>query len=179
MDFSQGAGEPVFRGALLGDLGAIAAIETTEFAQLSYPYFVLRQLFDLHGSHWVVAELGGDICGYAMVAVGASHHAWVIGLAVAARCRGRGYGRALLDRAVTRCRAALVEQVYITVRPTDQPAANLYKKSGFVRTGHEERYFGPGEPRDVLVHRIETRPHTRSINDPTSEIWRKGGRGPI
>ncbi|WP_327109804.1 GNAT family N-acetyltransferase [Nocardia sp. NBC_01730] len=177
MDITKGLGAPLFRSTQLDDLAEIAALEQMEFAELAYPYFALRQLFDLHGSQWVVADLDGTVCGYAMVALGSPQCAWVIGLAVAPQCRGHGYGRALMNGALARCRAAQVEEVFLTVRPTDQSASNLYKKSGFVWAGHEERYFGAGEPRDILVHRIQHRPSTPSITDPTSGIWRKRSPG--
>ncbi|MEU4342966.1 GNAT family N-acetyltransferase [Nocardia sp. NPDC023852] len=175
MNIAKRLGTPVFRSALLDDLADIATLEQTEFADLAYPYFALRQLFDLHGTQWVVADLDGTVCGYAMVALGSPQCAWVIGLAVAPQCRGRGYGRALMDGALARCRVAQVDEVFLTVRPTDQSASNLYKNSGFVWAGHEERYFGAGEPRDVLVRRIQYRPSTPSITDPTSDVWRKRG----
>ncbi|WP_330228879.1 GNAT family N-acetyltransferase [Nocardia sp. NBC_00508] len=178
MNIAKGAGAPVFRTAMLSDLADIAALEQTEFGELAYPYFALRQLFDLHGSHWVVADLDGTIGGYAMVALGSPQCAWVIGLAVAPQGRGRGYGRALLDGALARCRAALVDDVFLTVRPNDQPASNLYKTAGFVWAGHEERYFGTGEPRDVLVRRIRHRAGASEIAHPASSIWRKRGHSP-
>ncbi|MEU7628514.1 GNAT family N-acetyltransferase [Nocardia sp. NPDC049220] len=178
MTIANEAAAPVFRSATLGDLPNIATLEQTEFADLAYPYFALRQLFDLHGTQWVVADLDGSVCGYVMVALGSPQHAWVIGLAVAPQCRGRGYGRTLLNGALARCQVAQVDDVFLTVRPTDHSASNLYQKTGFVWTGHEERYFGAGEPRDVLVCRIQYRPGARSISDPTSNIWRKRGSRP-
>ncbi|MEV6325850.1 N-acetyltransferase [Nocardia sp. NPDC051787] len=178
MTIANGVGEPVFRSASLGDLADIAALEQTEFGELAYPYFALRQLFDLHGNHWVVIDLHGTIGGYAMVALGSPHCAWVIGLTVAPQCRGRGYGRALLDGALARCRVARVDDVFLTVRPNDQPASNLYKTAGFVWTGHEDGYFGAGEPRDVLVRRIRHRTGAPPLADPSSAIWRKRDRGP-
>ncbi|MGQ4599254.1 hypothetical protein [Nocardia sp. R6R-6] len=51
MNIAQGTGEPVLRSASLDDLAEIAALEQTEFGELAYPYFALRQLFDLHGTH--------------------------------------------------------------------------------------------------------------------------------
>ncbi|WP_454195609.1 GNAT family N-acetyltransferase [Nocardia sp. Marseille-Q1738] len=178
MNIANGVGDPVFRSASLGDLADISALEQTEFGELAYPYFALRQLFDLHGNHWLVVDLDGTIGGYAMVALGSSRCAWVIGLAVAPQCRGRGYGRALLDGALARCRVARVDDVFLTVRPNDQPASNLYKTAGFVWTGHEEGYFGAGEPRDVLVRRIRHRPGAPPIADPSSAIWRKRDPAP-
>ncbi|MGQ4599255.1 GNAT family N-acetyltransferase [Nocardia sp. R6R-6] len=178
MYIAKEVGAPVFRLAVLADLTQIGALEQTEFGELAYPYFALRQLFDLHGSHWVVADLDGAVCGYAMVALGSRRCAWVIGLAIAPHCRGRGYGRALLDDALERCRIAQVDEVFLTVRPTDQLASNLYKTAGFVRIGYEEHYFGAGEPRDVLVRRFARPPGAASITDPASDIWRKPGRRP-
>ncbi len=50
------------RTASVDDLAAIGAIEVEQFAHLAYPYFVLRQLFELHGPDWTVAEYGGVGC---------------------------------------------------------------------------------------------------------------------
>ncbi|WP_433683130.1 GNAT family N-acetyltransferase [Nocardia sp. CA-119907] len=178
LDISKGLGEPVFRAARLADLDHIAQLEREHFGDLCYQYVVLRQLFDLHGSEWVVAEIGGRVCGYALVGVGNRRRGWVIGLAVAPKYRHRGVGRALLERAVSSCRSALADSVYLTVRPTDQRAVNLYKTSGFHWAGHEGRYFGDGEPRDVLVHTIERQPLGAPFPGPDDKRWLKGGRAP-
>ncbi|MFE6924637.1 GNAT family N-acetyltransferase [Nocardia sp. NPDC057663] len=174
MESSNKQAELRFRSATVDDLAAIAELESHEFMPLAYPYFALRQLFDIHGSQWVVADLAGAVCGYALVAVG-KRTAWLIGLAVSARYQGRGLGRSLLDRAVTRCRSAQVEAIFITVRPSNVPAANLYKDSGFTWVDYEDQYFGAGEPRDLLVHRIT---HDWAAAEPTDRRWRKD-RGPV
>ncbi|WP_280305460.1 GNAT family N-acetyltransferase [Nocardia neocaledoniensis] len=174
MNISNEQAELRFRSATVDDLAAIAELESHEFKPLAYPYFALRQLFDIHGSQWVVADLGGSICGYALVAVG-RRSAWLIGLAVSARFQGQGLGRSLLDRALARCRSSQVEAIFITVRPSNVPAANLYKDSGFTWLDHEEQYFGAGEPRDLLVHRISPE---WSAADPADRRWRKD-RGPV
>ncbi|MGS2806101.1 N-acetyltransferase family protein [Nocardia sp. MW-W600-9] len=174
MNISNEQVELRFRSATVDDLAAIAELESHEFMPLAYPYFAIRQLFDIHGSHWLVADLAGSICGYAMVAVGRST-AWLIGLAVSARYQGRGLGRSLLELAVAQCRSSHVDAVFITVRPSNVPAATLYKNSGFVWAGYEDQYFGVGEPRDLLVHRIV--PEWPSA-DPTDRRWYKD-RGPV
>ncbi len=178
LDISDRVTEPVFRSAVVDDLPAIAELESSEFEPLAYPYFALRQLFDVHGSHWVVADLGGQVCGYALVAVGPARSAWLIGLAVAAHCRGRGLGRLLLDRAVAGCRADEVDAVFITVRPSNAPAANLYKESGFTWAGYEDQYFGAGEPRELLVHWLAPAPDRWPPMDRWDPRWRKGGHAP-
>ncbi|MEV6770785.1 GNAT family N-acetyltransferase [Nocardia sp. NPDC051030] len=144
----------MFRSADLSDLDAIRSLELAEFDHLAYPYFVLRQLFELHGANWTVAEDSGEVCGYVLTAIGAHNSAWFMGFAVAEFCRGRGYGRALLETALEHCRTARVDQVFVTVRPGNRAAYHLYKEVGFVWTDHETRYFGADEPRDVLVRKL-------------------------
>ncbi|WP_067567715.1 GNAT family N-acetyltransferase [Nocardia acidivorans] len=144
----------VFRAARLADLDAIVALEAAEFAHLAYPYFILRQLFELHGPHWLIAEHEGRVCGYVLTALGRDGTAWFLGFAVAGYCRGRGYGRSLLETALEQCRAQRIDQVFVTVRPGNQTAYHLYKEVGFVWAEHEMEYFGPDEPRDVLVHKL-------------------------
>jgi ribosomal-protein-alanine N-acetyltransferase len=171
LDISKKSHTPVYRTATREDLADIAALEQEQLGELAYPYVILRQLFDLHGSHWVVADIDSHLCGYALVGINAAQRAWVLGLAVAAPYQRRGFGTGLLERVVTGCRAALVDRVYITVRPTNQPAAKLYRKAGFSWAGHDQQYFGQGEPRDVLVHRIQRAPAAAPIADPTDKRW--------
>ncbi|MBL1073162.1 GNAT family N-acetyltransferase [Nocardia sp. 2] len=145
---------PIFRPASLADLEAIHALETSEFAQLGYPYFVLRQLFELHGADWTIAEYQSEVCGYVLTAIGPTGCAWFMGIAVARYCRGRGFGRKLLEAALDHCRRARVDQVFVTVRPDNKAAYHLYKEVGFVWADQDKRYFGANEPRDVLVRRL-------------------------
>ncbi|MET8649549.1 GNAT family N-acetyltransferase [Nocardia aurea] len=135
----------------------MAKMEQELFADLAYPDHVLRQLFDLHGSHWVVADSEGVILGYAVVGIDSNRCAWVMGLGVAGASRGLGLGHDLLERAMENCRAARVERVRITVRPDNTAAAELYRRAGFDRIGYEENYFGTGDPRDILERRLGNR----------------------
>ncbi|MFD0363729.1 GNAT family N-acetyltransferase [Nocardia sp. GCM10030253] len=173
MNISKKSQTPVYRTATREDLADIAALEKQQLGDLACSLVILRQLFDLHGSHWVVADVDGHVRGYALVGINAAQRAWVLGLAVAAGYQRRGFGTALLAQAISVCRAALVDRVYITVRPTNQRAANLYKNAGFLWAGHEQRYFGEGEPRDVLVHRIQRAPVGPPIADPKDKRWLK------
>ncbi|MFD3702528.1 GNAT family N-acetyltransferase [Nocardia sp. NPDC058658] len=138
----------------MDDLTAIAEMESREFSPLAYPYFVLRQLFDIHGALWVVADLAGAVGGYALVAAGQTQEAWLIGLAVSSSHQGRGLGRSLIEQAVASCTAADLDTLFLTVRPSNTSATNLYKASGFRGIGYDEKYFGVGEPRELLVRRL-------------------------
>ncbi|WP_227998070.1 GNAT family N-acetyltransferase [Nocardia australiensis] len=140
-----------FRTATLADLVGIAAIEIEAFGEHAYPYHVLRTLFDLHGMDWLVVEEDGDVVGYVQVAVTLGQRAWLVGFALTAGSRGRGYGRVLLGMALDRCRDGSARRVFITVRPTNDTANRLYEDAGFVLAGHYDDYYGENEPRNLLV----------------------------
>jgi ribosomal-protein-alanine N-acetyltransferase len=146
------AQQPVYRSARFADLNDIAAIEAEVFAE-PYLYLMLRQLFDLHGSEWLVAESGGAVIGYALT-LEKGGRALLFTFAVAKRLQGRGYGRALLDRALDCCASTGAEVMYLTVRPDNHAASNLFKQAGFVFTEYNDQYFGPGEPRELFEYKL-------------------------
>lgn len=139
--------QPEYRQARFDDLEAIAAIEAEVFAE-PYLYLMLRQLFELHGEEWLVAESGGAVIGYALT-LEKSGRALLFTFALAKKYQGAGYGRALLDHTLAVCRERGMDRVYLTVRPDNHAASKLFKQAGFDFVAHDERYFGPGEPRDV------------------------------
>ncbi|WP_167837767.1 GNAT family N-acetyltransferase [Nocardia altamirensis] len=154
LDIATTSPTPVYRTAALSDLADVAAIETERFGAQSYPYFALRQLFDLHGANWLIAEVDGVVLGHVLVALTPDRRAWLLSLAVTTNRCGRGYGSTLLEQAIDLCKRHEMHSVLITVRPTNQSAYNLYKRLGFQWTAHEEHYFGKGEPRDVLEYKL-------------------------
>ncbi|MEU5762194.1 GNAT family N-acetyltransferase [Nocardia sp. NPDC047648] len=145
-----------YRQACFADIEDIAAIEAEVFAE-PYLYLMLRQLFDLHGSEWLVAEVEGAVIGYALT-LEKSGRALLFTFAVAKRYQGEGYGHALLTRTLQTCRKIGAEVVYLTVRPDNRLAGNLFQRAGFEFVEHDDRYFGPGEPRDVFEYRLKGRP---------------------
>ncbi|MFI9505756.1 GNAT family N-acetyltransferase [Nocardia sp. NPDC052566] len=146
---------PVFRLAARADLDPVAQIEAERFGEHSYPYFALRQLFDLHQATWLVAEADGRVLGYVLIALAPQRRAWLLSLAVAADSAGHGLGTELVRQALRKCRSLDVASVLITVRPTNEAAYTIYQREGFEWADHEERYFGAGEPRDVLECRLD------------------------
>jgi ribosomal-protein-alanine N-acetyltransferase len=146
----------VCRPAGIDDLAVIEKVDNAVFTDKPYPYFVLRQLFDVHGEHCVVAEADGVVHGYALVAFEPNHSiAWLLSLAVLPGSRKHGFGRALMDRALAMCVDAGVDRMRITVRPTNDVAYGLYKAGGFDWVHAEPTYFGEGEARDVLEKRFK------------------------
>jgi len=94
-----------------------------------------------------VAEADGEIVGRLSVARDphpASRHVADLGLMVAARYRGRGIGRALLEHAVVWARGAGVTKLELHVFPHNEPAIRLYERFGFEREGFRRHHYRRG-----------------------------------
>ena len=62
------------------------------------------------------------------------------GMWVDPRFRGAGVGRALVDAVIAHARAAGKKRVVLDVVADNTPAAGLYERAGFVRTGRKSPY---------------------------------------
>lgn len=95
-----------------------------------------------------VAEDGGLVVGVVSIGPqGAPGRAWVSKLFVDRAQRGRGLGRALLERAHGAARARGYVEVSLRTRTELVEALALYRASGYVITGNAE------SPGDVILHR--------------------------
>ena len=139
------------RTATKADLAAVYGLECTAFGDHGYPDFFLRQAWDLWPGSLLVAEGDNELLGYALAGRGESvNEGWILSLAVAPAARGQGLGRQLLQAAVTALEGQGCVRIKLTVLP-DNPALHLYQSLGFIEAGREADYFGPGEPRLVMV----------------------------
>ena len=121
------------------------------FGDLTYPYFVLRQLFDVHQHCWLVADHPSGLLGYALGAPGLDRETgWLLGHVVGTEFRRRGYGRTLALSALHILRSVGVRRVYLTVKPSNTVAIQLYETIGFTIKSLHENYLGPGEHRVLM-----------------------------
>ncbi len=96
-----------------------------------------------------VAEDQGLVVGVVSVGPqGAPELAWVSKLFVDRAQRGRGLGRALLERAHEAARARGYREVSLRTRTEFREALSLYRASGYVITSEAE------SPGDVILHRV-------------------------
>jgi ribosomal protein S18 acetylase RimI-like enzyme len=139
------------RQAEEGDLTELSELDSVVFGSLAYPYFVLRQLFDVHRGELLVMEQNGRLRGYSIaVRATAPGLGWFLGLGVEPASRGRGYGLTLARTSLDILREQQVARVLICVNRNNLPAVCLYHKLGFRLIDEVDDYLGPGEPRQRL-----------------------------
>ncbi len=96
----------------------------------------------------IVAVSGDRVIGHLTVARegGVCGHVASLGLAVAADCRGRGVGSALMEEAIRWGREMGVEKFALSVFPHNDAAIEMYRRFGFVEegrlSGHSKKAMG-------------------------------------
>ncbi|MFH8387535.1 GNAT family N-acetyltransferase [Kitasatospora sp. NPDC018058] len=133
------------------ELPELVRMDHRLFPDMPYPYFVLRQLYELYRDRLLVVEHGGELGGYALFATTPDgRRSWVLALGVVPGARGLGYGRSLMAEGLDRLTIDGVREVMITVAPGNSAARGLYGSLGFVQVDHRADYFGSGGDRLIL-----------------------------
>jgi ribosomal-protein-alanine N-acetyltransferase len=155
------------RRAVPGDLAAMLRIERVSFSDpWSEESFAAALALDrmrvLVAESEVESEgtRGGDgavaLLGY-VVALVVGPEAEIADLALAPEARGRGIGRALLERTLAELAEGGVRTLYLEVRESNRAARSLYDAYGFDSVGRRRGYYR--EPvEDALVLRREIGP---------------------
>lgn len=133
------------------DLARVMHIELTTFT-MPWSEATFRGLLRRKDSDLLVAEMGGDIAGYAVF--------WAVldqgelgNVAVHEDFRGRGIGRQLVRAVLDRADDRGVREVFLEVRYSNTNAQELYRAFGFIEVGRRRNYYL--EPlEDALVMKI-------------------------
>lgn len=139
-------------------LGAIMALETAAFASDAWsPEMMADEVTSIHNAYFVALQ-GGELVGYAgLRAPSNAREADVQTIAVAPEARGRGLGRALMERMLTQARERRMREVFLEVRADNPVAQALYRSLGFVELGVRPGYYQP-EGIDAIVMRLALGP---------------------
>ncbi|WP_329263759.1 GNAT family N-acetyltransferase [Streptomyces pseudovenezuelae] len=163
------------------DLPELARIDAEAFPSAPYPYFVLRQYFDICGDHLFVVE-DDEPRLYGYVLASPPHHtlSWIISLGVTPELRRNGLGRRLMVAMLHRLQSEGAQQILLTVEPDNGSAILLYRSLGFVAYGTPDPdYFGRGEPRLLMTLSLRTAPPARgtppSAPSASPSAGRRGG----
>lgn len=147
---------PVVRLRVLGpdDVEQVAALEVRIFPEDPWTSGMVAEELAAAGRHYVGAEVGGELVGYAGIHTGPDADVMTIG--VLSSCRGRGVGSQLLADLIDAARAAGSERVFLEVRASNGAAQGLYVAHGFHRIGRVRHYFR--HPReDAVTMRLDLR----------------------
>ena len=88
------------------------------------------------GSELSSQEFAGYICMYTALDEGE-----ITNVAVDEKDRGRGVGQALLEEAFKCAERKGLEKIFLEVRESNVPAIELYKKTGFEKTGIRRGFY--------------------------------------
>lgn len=140
-----------FRAMQDSDVPAVMRIENASYA---FPWTegIFRDCLRA-GYVCRVAELGGQIAGYAVLGVGAAE-AHLLNVCIAPSYRCRGLGRRLLEHVFDLARAAGALDLFLEVRPSNTTAIRLYQSLGLEQVGIRRGYYqAEGGREDAVVMR--------------------------
>jgi RimJ/RimL family protein N-acetyltransferase len=108
--------------------------------------WIERRMQDAQGVFYVIADATNHALGFAqMTGLHAKGRHAMIGLALAAQARGKGYGNAALYGLLEQAREGLgLRKVMLEVRADNKAAIQLYRKAAFREVGVLQRHYHDG-----------------------------------
>ena len=138
------------------DLPMVSDIERRSY-EFPWSHGVFRDCL-LAGYQNIVLVREEQVAGYAVLSVAAGE-AHILNICIDPAIRSRGYGEKLLDELLFRARAAMVRQIFLEVRPSNDTALALYRKKGFHQVANRPAYYQASEGREdaaVLAKKLVT-----------------------
>lgn len=135
---------PHIRPATPADLDAIMLIEHAAFGSTAWPRDSMAlELAPSNDRHYFVASDGDALLGYAGISVVAGHQSNVMTIAVTESSRGRGLGRALMQKLVDIAAEQKSVEIFLEVRADNTAAQGLYLSMGFEQIDLRRGYYKP------------------------------------
>ena len=148
MDFAM-------RPAVEADLDEIYAIEHASFGSTAWPKQMMQtELSPNPNRNYFVALEGDRIVGYAGIGVVDGNHADVMTIAVTSEQRGKGLGRALMNRLIAVAAKRGAREMFLEVRADNPVAQGLYESIGFAQIDLRRAYYQP-EGIDAVIMRAD------------------------
>jgi ribosomal-protein-alanine N-acetyltransferase len=105
------------------------------------------------GRHYVAAEEGNELVGYAGMMLPGGRQAEVLTLAVSAAHWGQGIGSALLTDLLAEAARHDCTEVFLEVRADNPRAQDLYRRFGFSSVGIRRGYYQPSGMDAIVMRR--------------------------
>lgn len=134
------------------DLNEIMEIENRSFSA-PWSRNSYEELYVLDSVDIWVARIGDELVGYMLLQYQADEME-VHTFAVKPERRREGIGTKLMDHAMDEARGRGVKYIYLQVRPSNEAAANLYRRFGFQVAGIRHGYYHDNKE-DALVMRLD------------------------
>lgn len=113
---------------------------------------------------FIVAELERKVVGYIMCKVefgfsnfrklGFVKKGHVVSVAVVEEHRGKGVGKALMEEGMAGMRNRKVDEIYLEVRVSNEPAVKLYENLGFIIKTKIRGYYRDGEDAYLMAYEL-------------------------
>jgi ribosomal-protein-alanine N-acetyltransferase len=132
------------------NLDHIIAIDKASFPNFEYPYFVIRQLYDLFKEYMLISRSKNEVNGYIIGAISSDNTGWVLSLAVIPQSRNKGIGKMLVKSLIDQFIERGLKKILLTVNPENKTAKRLFSSFGFTPLSTYSNYFGNGEPRILM-----------------------------
>ncbi|MCP1662170.1 MAG: N-acetyltransferase [Methanocalculus sp. MSAO_Arc1] len=134
------------------DVADLVRMETAGSGFTYGAYVFIRQMQELAGPAFFVADDEGSIVGYTIGCVSSASRrkGWILRLKVEPEHQGRGIGRLLTTSIEEALQELGTQEICLTVSPKNTGAIALYESRGFQRVSFEAEYFGPGEDRMIM-----------------------------
>ena len=143
------------RPATEADLDEIFAIEHASFGSTAWPkQMMATELSPSPTRNYFVALDNDKIVGYAGIGVVDGNHADVMTIAVSAGQRGKGLGRALMNRIIAVAAKRGAREMFLEVRADNPVAQALYASLGFAQIDLRRAYYQP-EGIDAVIMRAD------------------------
>ncbi len=139
--------------ALPSDLDDIAALERRAFPIPWKREYFAGEVGAAFRFNRVIRADDGTLVGYVFCAFAAGE-IHVNKIAVADRWRRRGMAHRLMAEVLRFGHATGADEIYLEVRPSNDPARRFYEGIGFVDAGVRKGYYLDGEDALVMVRRL-------------------------
>ena len=143
------------RPLLTDDLPVVLELERKIFPDDAWSpgMFADELALEGRGRHYVAAEEGNRIVGYAGMMLPGGRQAEVLTLAVDAGHWGRGIGSALLTELLEEAVRCDCTEVFLEVRADNSRAQDLYRRYGFGEIGIRRGYYQPSGVDAIVMRR--------------------------
>ena len=137
-----------FREMQVSDLDAVMQIETVNFP---FPWTAGNFRDSINSGHiCLVLEIDNTIIGYAILMM-VLDEAHLLNISVAPSCKGKGWGRYLLNHMMQIGREKGGFNMFLEVRPSNTAAITLYESIGFNEMGVRPGYYPAHNGRENAV----------------------------